>query len=243
MTAAAVRPDLFSHLFATKQERHSTSDVAATLMSLAFHVGIVAALICASSQIKAADTTIVRDQMPIILVDPEQPSPSSSDHPSGGGSRSAESFAVVPQFPADIPVGIANLPTDEPWFNPEGQQVPGISGSPGVDAGPDSAPTKDGFAIVQQMPQLLNADEVTRALVRNYPPILRDAGIGGAVVVWLLIDESGRVVKTEVQESSGQSALDRAALEVGELMRFSPASNRGQAVKVWVAVPVRFTTK
>jgi outer membrane biosynthesis protein TonB len=41
---------------------------------------------------------------------------------------------------------------------------------------------------------------VQRALERNYPPLLRDAGIGGTPVVWFFIDENGRVLKDAAVE-------------------------------------------
>jgi TonB family protein len=56
--------------------------------------------------------------------------------------------------------------------------------------------------------------DVQRALVRNYPPLLRDAGIGGTPMVWFFIDENGRVLKTQLSQSSGYDALDAAAIAV-----------------------------
>lgn len=92
-------------------------------------------------------------------------------------------------------------------------------------------------------PRLLNAAEVERALVREYPRVLRDAGIGGAVDVNLWLDEEGRVVRAEVARSSGYGLLDAAALKVVDVMRLAPARNRGAAVRVIVTLPVRFTVR
>jgi TonB family protein len=90
---------------------------------------------------------------------------------------------------------------------------------------------------------MLNAAQVRRALERSYPAFLRDAGIGGKTILWIYIDETGKVVRAEVKEGSGQAALDDAALSIAPLMRFSPAKNRENAVKVVVAVPVAFITR
>lgn len=92
-------------------------------------------------------------------------------------------------------------------------------------------------------PELRNGTEVRRALERNYPPLLRDAGIGGNVLVWFFIDEQGRVQKTQLKQSSGHDALDEAALEVAEVMRFTPALNRDQKVPVWVSLPITFKAR
>jgi periplasmic protein TonB len=96
------------------------------------------------------------------------------------------------------------------------------------------------FTPMTVRPQILNRTEVQRALVRFYPSLLRDSGIGGVVNVWFYIDETGKVVKYQVQESSGYEALDDAALKVADLMEFSPAMNRDKKVPVWVSLPINF---
>src|SRR5690606_22428917 len=92
-------------------------------------------------------------------------------------------------------------------------------------------------------PELRNRSEVQRALVRFYPPLLRDAGIGGAVLVWFFIDETGKVQKYQIKESSGHKSLDEAALKVADIMQFTPALNRDKKVPVWVALPIDFRAK
>jgi len=92
-------------------------------------------------------------------------------------------------------------------------------------------------------PELRNRSEIARALERNYPPLLRDAGIGGETLVWFFIDENGRVQNTRINKSSGYDALDQAALTVASQMQFSPALNRDKKVPVWVAIPIVFSSK
>lgn len=92
-------------------------------------------------------------------------------------------------------------------------------------------------------PTLRNSSEVSRALQRNYPPLLRDAGIGGTTTMWFFIDEDGRVVRTQVNNSSGYDQLDQAAQKVAEIMQFSPALNRDKKVPVWVQIPITFSSK
>jgi TonB family protein len=92
-------------------------------------------------------------------------------------------------------------------------------------------------------PELKNRDEVARSLERNYPPLLRDAGISGEVVVWLLLTTDGQVAKTQVHVSSGHGALDEAALRVAADMNFSPAWNKDSRVAVWVSLPIKFAAR
>jgi periplasmic protein TonB len=100
-----------------------------------------------------------------------------------------------------------------------------------------------GFTPHTVAPQILNRTEVTRAMEREYPPLLRDANIGGTVLVYFYVDEGGVVRDRRVHESSGQPGLDEAALAVAEVFRFSPALNRDQKVPVWVLLPIRFEVR
>jgi len=89
-------------------------------------------------------------------------------------------------------------------------------------------------------PSYVNKREIERALIREYPASLRDRGIGGKTVVWLLIDEEGRVPRQQVQTGSGYRELDEAALRVARRFRFSPAKHCGKPVPVWLSVPISF---
>ena len=84
-------------------------------------------------------------------------------------------------------------------------------------------------------PVLQNAGEVQRALQEAYPRDLRDRGVGGRIEIWLYIDESGVVANQEMKTSSDVDALDGAAMEVVEVMRFEPAKNQDQPTAVWIS--------
>ncbi|MGQ0815735.1 MAG: M56 family metallopeptidase [Gemmatimonadota bacterium] len=143
----------------------------------------------------------------------------------------------------------SRLPTgavaEEPAKEPEDQDVRALVSKIADEAFKREADVnaKPTFTPYTKKPELSNRDEVVRALVRNYPPLLRAAGIGGKALVWLLIDESGNVVKTEIKESSGQAPLDQAAMHVAAGMRFLPAENEGVPAKVWIVLPIVFSTK
>ena len=89
-------------------------------------------------------------------------------------------------------------------------------------------------------PVLRNRTEVGRALTREYPKLLRDAGVGGSCEVWIRISPRGDVEDVQVNQSSGHASLDAAALRVGQTMTFSPAMNRDKEVSVWVSIPITF---
>ena len=103
-----------------------------------------------------------------------------------------------------------------------------------------AAPTFTPYTVA---PSILNRDEVVRAMIREYPALLRDAGIGGTVRVYFFIDEDGQVRDTRIDQSSGHQALDDAALAVSEVYRFSAALNRDKKVPVWVSFPITFQVR
>ncbi len=103
-----------------------------------------------------------------------------------------------------------------------------------------SAPTFTPFTVA---PTIQNRAEVVREMTRQYPPLLRDAGIGGTVKVFFFIDESGSVQDFRIDQSSGHQALDDAALAVADVYRFTAALNRDKRVPVWVSFPITFQVR
>ena len=92
-------------------------------------------------------------------------------------------------------------------------------------------------------PSILNRSEVVEAMVREYPPLLREAGIGGTVRLYFFIDEDGRVQDVRVDKSSGHSAIDQAASAVAEVYEFTPAMNQDVNTPVWVSFPITFQAR
>jgi protein TonB len=92
-------------------------------------------------------------------------------------------------------------------------------------------------------PEIKNRREAVRIVERYYPKLLKDAGIGGKVNVWVFIDTNGIVKNAQVQQGSGNSALDDAALRAAREFEFTPALNRDKKVPVWVAIPITFSVK
>ena len=107
----------------------------------------------------------------------------------------------------------------------------------------DDVPETPAFTPHTVRPELRNREEVQRVLSSEYPAMLRERGVGGTVRLWVLVDSAGRVVRTELNQSSGNPMLDRAATRVAGAMRFSPAMNRNRKVSVWIQIPVVFRTE
>jgi len=129
--------------------------------------------------------------------------------------------------------GVDDVPV--PDLRGEIQTTPAEADRPDPAEGPTFVP----FDV---QPVVQNRAEVRRVLEREYPPLLKNAGIGGEALVWIYIDPEGAVQDVRLNTSSGYDALDQAALTVAGVMQFSPAMNRDRAVAVWVAIPITFTT-
>ena len=106
-----------------------------------------------------------------------------------------------------------------------------------IQAGPVLTP----FTI---RPELRNQSEVIQAYMREFPAILRDAGVGATVEVWFYISDMGQVLHGSIAQSSGQARVDDAALRVAAVYEFTPAMNyREEPVAVWIEFPITFEVR
>jgi TonB family protein len=96
------------------------------------------------------------------------------------------------------------------------------------------------FTPMTAPPAITNEREVSAALRREFQ---RTGEASGEVTLWFYIDETGRVLKTILDRSSGSQAVDEAALRVTSVMRFSPARNGRLEVPVWISLPVKFSRR
>lgn len=76
----------------------------------------------------------------------------------------------------------------------------------------------------------------------QYPSKLRSEGVSGAVVVMLVIDETGRVIACEVAKSSNEEFKEPALAAVRNWV-FSPAQVAGKPVRALVSIPLQFSAE
>lgn len=89
-------------------------------------------------------------------------------------------------------------------------------------------------------PRITNIQQIGRALERTYPPLLRDAGVEGLVVLRLWVSETGQVSDVQVLRSSHE-AFEDPAREAARLARFRPAMLGERPVRTTVEIPMQFT--
>ena len=74
----------------------------------------------------------------------------------------------------------------------------------------------------------------------KYPPTEARQGIGGTVILVISIDGQGNVLDVEVEKSSRNRNLDRAAQDAARKWTFRPEMRDGVGVPSRVRVPVDF---
>lgn len=82
-----------------------------------------------------------------------------------------------------------------------------------------------------------------RLLLRQdpgYPMTARRRGIEGVVTARLLVGPDGGVRQVVIESASPAGVFEEAVTEALPRWRFTPAQHQGQAVAVWVRVPIRF---
>jgi protein TonB len=183
---------------------------------------------------------------PIVTVAPDAPvvpnAPAASEEPAGADAPLPPAPPAAPR-PTAPPTPTAEPGTDEAvrdalfrFRRDEGSVEVPAPNSEDLSKEPT-------FTPFTQAPSIRNRTEVVAAMEAQYPPLLRDAGIGGTVRVFFFIDADGTTQSIRLSQSSGHPALDDAAMKVASVYRFSPALNREVAVPVWVQFPITFQTR
>ena len=71
-------------------------------------------------------------------------------------------------------------------------------------------------------------------------PQLRAEGAQGRVILKVLVRTDGTAASVEVFGSSGDPALDAAAIRAARNWNFLPATRDGVPIEAWAMIPVRF---
>lgn len=74
----------------------------------------------------------------------------------------------------------------------------------------------------------------------RYPKKLQDKGIEGYVVLSVLVNPQGNIDQVKIIESKPAGEFDEVALEGIRSWRFSPATYKGEPVRVWIRQKLRF---
>lgn len=229
---------MFDNLVESRRKRSVKKALPSTLMSLAFHVGLIYAAIMATMKAKevvqklTSDTTMVYIQQQ--KQQPKQPPPPKivtlNPPPKGFQNLTA---------PIDIPKEIPPVNLNE-RFDPRDYSGVGVEGgiATGVVGGTGPVDLTQVFeeGVVDEIPMRLSGPPL------RYPQLLQDAQIEGTVVIEVVIDTTGHPEPNTIKVISSTNAgfVSAAKEEVlGSVYR--PGKLHGQPVQVWIRQPVRFT--
>lgn len=142
-------------------------------------------------------------------------------------SAAAPGPAAVAAMPQAVVSAAANPAPVQASVTPA-PAGPLAAGGAANSEGSSRPPLADRAARVLQMPP------------PDYPPLSRERGEQGVVMLQLAVDASGRLGEVSVLQSSGFSRLDKAARAAVQRWRFQPAIENGQPVAAQLTLPVRF---
>lgn len=155
--------------------------------------------------------------------------------------------------PEEPPPTIAPPAANEQAVNPEdftgqGQEggvAKGVEGGVAQSTVERPTPPDEGtyeLSAVEELPRPTNTADLARSLQRNYPPLLRDAGVTGTVQVRMRVLEDGTVDAGSISvTSSTHEQFNDPSIRSVQRLRFRPAKVNGRPVKVWVELPIQWT--
>lgn len=114
----------------------------------------------------------------------------------------------------------------------------GTGGGDGSGSGNGDGPGSGDGDVATVPPRLV------KKTIPVYPESAREGGWEGRVIVRALVDSNGNVTSTSIKSSSGNSAIDQAALICLYKWKFVPAKNgKGNPVACYTNAPVDFILK
>jgi periplasmic protein TonB len=175
------------------------------------------------------------DLGPPPSIAPAPPTPSmsvaSATKPSIGVPVPVPDAEVSPEQTIATQTELSNTPS------PELEQANGIGDvTITQDISIDDEPGMNEFIPVEKPPQIV------KRVIPEYPPMAVRAGIEGSVWVKILVGKDGVPQKAVVVKFTSEIFND-AAVAAAMKFTFTPAYMNQGPVKVWVAIPFRFTLK
>ena len=126
-------------------------------------------------------------------------------------------------------------PSAKPKYTAPGGTGSGTKPGTNVGKGDGIGPASDAIQAPAVPPR------VTRSRMPSYPESCRKSGITGTAVVRFLVGKSGGVESVVLARSSGNGALDQAALNAAGGFRFKPGlDGYGRPIRCYAYQPFAF---
>lgn len=112
---------------------------------------------------------------------------------------------------------------------------------------PEEGPSEpEIFTVVEEMPTFPGGDQaLLEYMAKNtkYPPLARENGLSGIVVVTFVVDERGNINNVQVLRGIGGGCDEEAIRVVKSMPAWKPGKQRGMPVRVQYNLPFRFTLR
>ena len=179
------------------------------------------------------------EDVAILLPEPEAPPPVRAEE-WHDRSAPAPTTPVPPRQPPVTPAPKAAPPRPpvppRPQASPAPQQTPSQPPAPAPQAGPGSVGTAESAGSGPPS----GGARLVRHIAPVYPPLARERGLEGRVVIRLVVGIDGVPGDIRVAQSSGVESFDAAAIDAVREWRFEPARRAGVAVAEERLAPVVF---
>jgi TonB family protein len=208
-----------------------TMPTGSTLVSVAIHVGALAAL--AASGASPVDVARTITEGIVFLAPPPEPAPS------GAASAEQLTFAELARPGADVPEIAEAVVVPEALAPPVARR--------------DASAFRQSLAVLAQVTErridsVYLADQVDspvaydpRSAAPVYPDSLQKAGVEGSVIARFVVDTLGRVeTGTFVLLESTHTRFTQSVREALPRMLFRPALLKGEKARQLVEIPFRF---
>jgi len=199
------------------------------MLSTALHAAALAASFWATLEAKPDAPAIVAERVAAVNVGAFHSAPVPQRQPA---SKARQGFQVL-EAPHEVPTTLslaslqapATIPEDFTGYGAADGKAVGIAVAPEVTVARGDEPIEGAFA--DQMPYMLPGQ-----MGPTYPPLLRDRGPDGLVVVRFVIDTLGRVEPPSLDVVQSSHPLFLASVRTAlDRLRFLPARFSGRRVR------------
>ncbi len=202
---------------------------------LCAHLAVFAAL---RPQPQSSPAKTIPEPITVSLLSAPQPTPQKPVSPAAPLEKA--------KTPVKKPVKKTIAKPVIPHLKPTAPSVEPPSTPVAETAAPSAKPESNTAADSKPAdPQTYQSPSFNAAYLNNpapgYPSVSRRLGEQGQVLLRVQVMEDGTAGSVELQNGSGSSRLDLAALEAVKKWRFVPAKRGEQPVSASVVVPIRFS--
>ena len=184
------------------------------------------------------------------LSQPAEPSPESSPEPSGEPANAPTSGSRPAPAPKEEILQIVEnglcVSTDVPdfWELDSTDVYAGVIEVDDADEYPSWEPPGEPVSrVVEEYPEFPGgADSLQAFLAREiqYPPVAKNNGITGTVLVEFVVEKDGQVTNAKVKVPLFPECDKEAVRGVMSMPKWKPGKNMGKPVRCWYQVPVTF---